>query len=323
MRAARVILAAGLLLVVSISGAQAAPVGGLKQYKVPTANSEPRAIAFGSDGNIWFTEGTSFTLAPPKIGRVTPAGAVTEFPVQCNGCILSDIAQGPGNLLYFTSNNAQLGRFNIATGSLVLPDIDMPDTDALAGNLAVQGDDVWITDFNNNSIWRYDTGTGSFTQFPVPTLNATPNYVAVDPAGTVWFTESGAGQIGRLNPQTGTITEIPATSFPQGIAIAPDGQVWFAQRVTPQAVVRLNPATGVLTPFPVTNTGPQAVVATADGSVWFTQETQGNVARITNGVITEGKVVKGSGPFDITTDPAGDPWYTMKAADKIAEFQLR
>ena len=53
-------------------------------------------------------------------------------------------------------------------------------------------------------------------------------------------------------------------------------------------------------------------------------ETQGNVARIDNsGVITEGKVVKGSGPFDITIDPAGDPWYTMKSADKIAEFQLR
>jgi virginiamycin B lyase len=55
------------------------------------------------------------------------------------------------------------------------------------------------------------------------------------------------------------------------------------------------------------------------GTVWFTQETNGNAARITNaGVITEGKAVKGSGPFGITVAPNGDPWYTMMAANKIA-----
>ena len=50
----------------------------------------------------------------------------------------------------------------------------------------------------------------------------------------------------------------------------------------------------------------------------------GNAARITNaGVITEGKVVKGSGPFGITVALNGDPWYTMMAANKIATLQLR
>ena len=40
-------------------------------------------------------------------------------------------------------------------------------------------------------------------------------------------------------------------------------------------------------------------------------------------MITEGKVVKGSEPFGIIVDPGGDPWYTMIAADKSGEFQLR
>ena len=58
--------------------------------------------------------------------------------------------------------------------------------------------------------------------------------------------------------------------------------------------------------------------------MWFTQETKGNAANITNaGVITEGKAVKGSGPFGITVAPNGDPWYTMMAANKIATLQLR
>jgi len=49
-----------------------------------------------------------------------------------------------------------------------------------------------------------------------------------------------------------------------------------------------------------------------------------HAARITNsGVITEGKAVKGSGPFEITVAANGDPWYTMMAANKIATLQLR
>ena len=53
-------------------------------------------------------------------------------------------------------------------------------------------------------------------------------------------------------------------------------------------------------------------------------EVRGNVARITNaGVVTQGKAVKGSGPFGIVVAPNGDPWYTMMAANKIATLQLR
>ena len=67
-----VLLVVGLLSLLAGS-AQAAPVGALKQYRVPTANSQPRAITNGSDGNRWFTEGTEFTSAPAKIARARGA----------------------------------------------------------------------------------------------------------------------------------------------------------------------------------------------------------------------------------------------------------
>src|SRR3954462_2470140 len=90
MKALRLALLTAVLSALLVPAAQAAsPIGALKQYKVPTANSQPRAITLGSDGNMWFTEGTEFTGSPAKIGRVTPAGAVTEFPVDCNFCILT------------------------------------------------------------------------------------------------------------------------------------------------------------------------------------------------------------------------------------------
>jgi hypothetical protein len=35
----------------------------------------PSGITVGSDGNLWFTEGT-------MIGRITTGGSVTEFPIE-------------------------------------------------------------------------------------------------------------------------------------------------------------------------------------------------------------------------------------------------
>ena len=332
-RAIATLLAGGLALSVG-SAAVAAPVAALKQFRVPTADSQPRAITNGSDGNRWFTEGTEFTSAPAKIARITPGGDITEFAADvadgCNFCIITDIAQGPGGILYITSNDPTLMRFNVATESFETP-VQMPNTSALGGNLAVSATDVWITDFNNDAVWRYQISNGQFTSFPV----SDPADVAVDLAGNAWFTQPGdvnapgTSNIGRIDAATGDVTTTPTTDgsttvAPRDITVAADGQVWFTARFTPQAVGRLNPADNSVTLFPVTDTGPSGIAASPDGTVWFTQETQGNAARITNaGVITEGKAVKGSGPFGIAVAPNGDPWYTMMAANKIATLQLR
>ena len=332
-RAIATLLAGGLALSVA-STAGAAPIGALKQFKVPTANSQPRAITNGSDGNRWFTEGTEFTGAPAKIARITPSGDITEFAPDvadgCNFCIITDIAQGPGGILYITSNDPTLMRFNVATQSFDAP-VQMPNSGALGGDVAVSATDAWITDFNNDVIWRYQISNGQFTSFPV----TDPGDVAVDGAGNAWFTQPGdvnapgTSNIGRIDAATGTVTTTPTTDgsttvAPRDVTVAADGQVWFTARFTPQAVGRLDPSTNSVTLFPVTNTGPSGIAASPDGTVWFTQETKGNVARITNaGVITEGKAVKGSGPFGIAVAPDGNPWYTMMAANKVAMLQLR
>jgi streptogramin lyase len=324
-------LAAGLvvLLGATLSAAEAAPFASLKQFRVPTADSEPLSITNGSDGNRWFVEGNlDSVLESPAIGRITSAGDITEFPVNCSFCSLSDIVQGPEGILYFTSNDPILGR--ITTSGDFLEPIPMPDSDVLAGDLAVHGNEIWITDFNNDSLWRYDTTTGttgSFTQFAVPE----PSDVAVDEDGIVWFTVPlEQGGIGRLDPTTGDVTVTPTdTLVPRGLTVAADGDIWFTARFVPQGVGRLDPESGAVTEFRLTNNpGPQDIAASPDGSVWFTQTTRGNVARITENdvdtiVITEGKVVKNSEPFGITVAPNNDPWYTMLEANKIATFQLR
>jgi len=328
-------LAAGLTL--SAGVAVAAPTARLKQFRVPTANSQPRDITNGSDGNRWFTEGTEFTGAPAKIGRVTPGGVVTEFEPTiddgCNFCILTDIEQGQGDLLYITSNDAFLMRFNVQTQTFLTP-VAMPNSSALAGQLAVAGDHVWITDFNNHVVWRYNSTTGVFDGFP-----ADPSDVAVDAAGNAWFTETQANpdfssNIARIGANASpddpnAVTRTATATAARAVTVSPiDGKVWFAARFPSgqagQAVGFLDPANGNnVEVFPVADTGPNGIAAAPDGTIWFTQETKGNAATVTDtGVITEFKTVKGSQPAGITVAPNGDPWYAMPGANKIATLQL-
>jgi streptogramin lyase len=314
-------LVAGLTLALGAmsSAAQAAPIGTLKQSKVPTAGSSPMHITRASDGNFWFTESflNNENATPHKVGRITPTGQVTEFNV-CDSCFPTDIVQGSDGILYFTKNDAPLGR--ITTDGQVLPDAGAPFQ--FNGNgLDAYGNDIWITDFNNHSVWRYDIPTDAFTEFPAP--NTDPLDVAVAANGIVWFTDAN-GQIGRLDPATGVITEIDVDGSPRKINIASDGAVWFTERFATQAVGRINPATNAVTLFPVDG-GPEDIAPAADGSMWITRSTAGNIARITPaGVITtQSKAVKGSEPFGITVAPNGNPWFTMLSADKIATLQLR
>jgi len=48
----------------------------LTEYALPTAPSGPQSITAGPDGALWFTENGG-----NKIGRITTAGAVTEYTV--------------------------------------------------------------------------------------------------------------------------------------------------------------------------------------------------------------------------------------------------
>lgn len=322
----RLVVLVTALVLLAVSVAQAAPIGTLKQFRVPTPNGNPKEITQGSDGNFWFTESH---VNPPQtdnhhVGRITPSGAITEFLV-CQFCFPNDIVQGPNGILYFTKSDPALGR--ITTGGEVLSDVAMPNSLANGNGIAAHGNDIWVTTFNTNSVWRYNTVTGAFTEFLLPTQSAIPYDIAVAADGTVWFTEFGANQIGRLNPSTGAITETPVgggPNGPRGITIATDGKVWFTKRFD-QSVGFLDPATNQVTEFPLaTSTGPEGIAGAPDRSVWFAQSVAGNVARITAaGVITEGRSVKGSEPFGVTVAPDGNPWYAELSANKIAVLQLR
>jgi streptogramin lyase len=61
-----------------------------------TANSSPFRIAAGHDGNIWFTE-----FSGNRIGRVTTSGVIDEFPLPTGATQPHGIAAGPDGNMWF------------------------------------------------------------------------------------------------------------------------------------------------------------------------------------------------------------------------------
>jgi streptogramin lyase len=156
-------------------------------------------IAAGIDGNMWFTEKSAPSAA---IGRITPAGTVTEFSTFITGSAVPErIAAGHDGSLWFTeSTGNRIGRVTPATGAI--KEFPLPFGVTNPGGIAPGPDgNMWFADAQ---------GVGSITPAGViKAYNApgNPLGIAPGPDGYMWFTERNGNNVGRL--ETGVV---PPTS---------------------------------------------------------------------------------------------------------------
>ena len=108
--------------------------------------------------------------------------------------------------------------------------------------------------------------------------------IATGPNGNVWFTMPGSKKIVRMNPQTQAVTQFDLSSAvcePQGIALGPDGAMWFGCQ--DGALGRITTA-GAVTYYAVATPGQSdtaarvdTVITGPDGNIWFAQFSVGFV----------------------------------------------
>jgi hypothetical protein len=65
------------------------------------SDSFPGDIKVGFDGNLWFSESET-----NKIGRITPSGQITEFPIPTPNSSPQGLTRGPDGNVWFTEFNA-------------------------------------------------------------------------------------------------------------------------------------------------------------------------------------------------------------------------
>jgi streptogramin lyase len=264
-------------------------------------------VTAGKEGDLWFIQPLNGT-----IGRMTPAGSVTQFP---DGEQPNKIATGPEGNLWFTQYHS--GRVARLTPSGVLTEYSTGIAEGTRAISAGPDGNIWFSE--NSAIGRLNPTTGAVTVFSqgIPPF-AEPEDITTGPNNQLWFTMHNAvGEItlkGKIKVFTKGITP---GSGPDGIALGPDGNIWFTE-IEQNRVARVTPR-GVVTEFSTGITPksyPYGITAGPDGNLWFTQLESDEVASIspTTGAVTEyHEGIKQRLPSGITS-MGGALWFGLDAA---------
>jgi virginiamycin B lyase len=140
---------------------------------------------------MWFAEGNFLDpSATGQIGRITPAGEITEFPLPVGAGSPHEIAAGPDGHMWFTftSPTAAIGRISTRGHVRIFPFPPVPYQFVGTGGIAAGPD------------W----------------------YLSVRISGGI-----GHPSLGRITPE-GEITKFPGP-YGLGMVTGPDGNLWFTR----------------------------------------------------------------------------------------------
>lgn len=150
--------------------------------------------------------------------------------------------------------------------------------------------------------------------------------VAPAPDGPVWYTAQRAGALGRLDPKTGKVDQIPlgSGSAPHGVIVGPDGAPWITDGGL-NAIVRVDPKTLEIKRYPLPEQRGYVNLNTAAfdkaGIVWFTGQ-NGFYGRLdpASGKLDVFEAPRGRGPYGIAATPDGTIYYASLAGNHIARI---
>ena len=153
-----------------------------------------------------------------------------------------------------------------------------------------------------------------------------PHDVAPAVNGGVWYTAQLSGELGWLDPVTGTSQAIKlgAGSAPHGVIVGPDSAAWVTDGGL-NAIVRVDAANGAVKRFPLPADRPNANLNTAafdrDGTLWFTGQ-NGVFGRLDprSGAMAVFDAPRGAGPYGIAACPDGNLYYASLAGSYVGRI---
>ena len=320
--------------------------GVVAEYPLASPPTSPGAITAGPDGTLWFindrvTPGSfPATILAVSIGRITPAGVITEFPITTPGAYPSDITSGPDGALWFTENTSSGPRIGRITTDGVITDfpagsIGVTPDNQMIGNITAGPDGaLWFTETSSSDGSPFHVGggigrittAGELSLFSIPSI---PSDITAGPDGALWYTTLPRlssplkPTIGRITT-AGVSTEFPIANYAGQITSGPDGALWFTEGSISGPMIGRITTAGVSTEFPIPTPdgGASGITAGPDGALWFTEFEANKIGRITtSGVVTEFAIpTPDSQPSGIATGSDGDLWFTERGAGKIGQL---
>lgn len=158
------------------------------------------------------------------------------------------------------------------------------------------------------------------TEWLVPTLGQRSRDPIEAPDGSIWWTGMWASLAGRLDPESGAMTEfrLPRDARPHSIVPDAEGYIWYLGNGN-GTIGRLDPGSGEIREFPTEASDPHTGVFHPNGKLYFTAQQAGVLGRLdpASGELTE--VPTQARPYGIKVAPSGLIYVAYNGTNAIAE----
>ncbi len=183
----------------------------------------------------------------------------------------------------------------------------------------------------NDSVAYYDLATKK-REDSITYHGGRPEFVTLDSFGRVWTTLVNSNQIAVFNPtsfENRTFKVPTPNAILQGITVAPDGTVWFAEAQA-KKLGKLDPATGAILEYSSPDlVAPAQVAVDSNGILWFTDHgtnefgnfnpVTGGWRRFPIGYCPDSTCETGL-PNAIALDIHGKVWFSEHFSGRVARY---
>lgn len=220
----------------------------MKEYPLPTPNSEPVELAFGqNDSIIWITETNSGKIAefnalkqsyveftpPPSERLVSPVGIVYD---SSGNVWVSD--HGGSSVDELIPSNSTFRKYPTS-----LPNPALGYANSAVATLAIDSQGrLWFVEHFSNKVGRLDPRTNTMNEFVIPTYGAYSVQNSLDSLGNFWFTEYTGNIIGMIqsNATSPIQGEVMTTALSIGAGQKASEKVKFTNTLDFPVQVTLN-----------------------------------------------------------------------------------
>jgi streptogramin lyase len=259
--------------------------------------SWPHAFTAAPDGSLWYS---ASSLRGPAIGRVTPEGAHTEFPIPTGDAAgqmyLEAMAIGSDGATWISGENYNNGFTSFMmrmTPGGAFTSFPLPAGLRIDKMIAGSDGAIWFMGVRDPGPEAHDSLIGrialdgSVSTFPTLSQSKGAGLldICVGPDKAIWYTwarshndVTGAGRIGRVS-LSGQVKEFDVLA--SVIASGSDGALWYSEIVPNtmgdmlgemrQGYIGRITTTGDASELPIDpSTRIRGIAAGSDGAIWYT-----------------------------------------------------
>jgi len=296
------------------------------EYEFPK-DAKPLFPIYDGKESIWISDASAprlwqFSLKTQEFTDYLFDGLTTTFLTQDN----------TGNIWFTDSARNQIGFIDIETKEITTKTI--PKLDPLISKntpLFIKADfegNIWIAIINKDIILKYNTN-GEFEEINLPGKENLPFALALDNDGKIWFTSTGTGKIGYIDPKDNKVTQFsanPPLQGPEALLFDKDENIWIAEH-TGLAITKFNPILETFERISVPNEDALPFGMTFDKyqNIWFAEHTVDTIGVYdpdNNNLIEIPVPTETSFVQFMTSDDKDNVWFVEQQSNKLATIKI-